>query len=817
MGCGASAAPQKYEAKSETAKTSGSAQEAKDPKKSEAVTLTKEQELTVEFLSNVPLFKGFQQAELSKLAASSVPRQFKAGDIVIRQGDSGNEFFVILDGLASVTIDGKVKPATLKKGNYFGEKALLHDEPRSATITADKPLSTLVISQEAFRSNGLINKVQFAHRKAIGGAGQRTAADMKKAVAAGSKSPEERQFINEAFKKNVNLQAFFQLKDDQVNEMIDVGWKEEVPEGKAIIQEGDIYAYFFYVIESGAFEVTMKDGDDDAGDSKLRRSRSVRSLGRGDSFGEMALLFLAPRSATVTSTEPSTVWVFDRYNVKRILMKVSEQRQMEFVRHLKKVEILSALMMEELKALAEALVEIHFAKGEVIMEQGSLGKTFYILIQGEVIVKEDGKEVRRLTADSKKGVTQTFGERALLNNDVRSATLEASTNAQVLAMDRDSFNLLLGPLEAIMKEQQSSDGQRGVSKNKVDEQQEKADKKEGKQVVKSALRHRAPKAPKGSAIPMADLKKVGLLGCGGFGVVELWQHKKTHESYALKGVSKGYIVKTGAQKDIINEKNILYMCDSPFIIGLHGTFNEKEMMYFLLEAALGGELFAMYNVNGFHGSEPHARFYIASVIMALEHLHSHRVIYRDLKPENVMLKETGHAKLTDMGLAKYCIGNTFTTCGTSDYFAPEIIKSQPYNIAVDWWTLGILLFELMSGYPPFEAHSQTQTYRKILEGIDKVKFPPKCRSIEVTTLIQKLCSANPQDRPPMRPGGIKNLSNARWYDGFDWDAFRNLKMKPPYVPSVQSTIDLSNFKARPDDKPPVLKYVDDGSGWDKDF
>lgn len=800
MGCGASAAPDK--------KYAAPASEA--PK-----ALDQDQASTLEFLSKVILFKGFQQAELTKLAASAVPRSFKSGNVVIRQGDSGNEFFVILEGEASVTIgdsDGKSKTvAKLNKGDHFGEKALLHDDPRTATVTATTALSTLVISQETFRSNGLINKVHFAHRKAIGGAGKRNAEDMKKAAATIQKSAEEREFLRAAFQRNANLQSFFQLKEDQVNEMIDVGWREDVPINTELITEGDIDADFFYVIESGSFDISVSEDKNNGGsapmETRLKRSKSVRVLNAGDSFGEMALLFLAPRSATVTSIAASKVFVFDRYNVKRILMKISNQRLDEFTRHLKKVEILAALMPEELKALAEALVEIHYSKGEVIMEQGSMGKTCYFLINGEVSVQIGGKEVNRLSANKKQGTTQIFGERALLNNEARSATIEATTTAQVLAMDRDSFDLLLGPLEAIMKEQAS--GARGASKNK-------ANPRGGKRERSKASNLDQPPAA-ACSIPMAELGKVGLLGCGGFGVVELWQHKNTKETYALKSVNKGYIVKTGAQKDIMNEKHILTMCKSPFIIGLHGTYNESQTLMFLLEPALGGELFAVYNCNGFHGSETHARFYIASVIMALEHLHSHRVIYRDLKPENVMLKETGHAKLCDMGLAKYVIGNTFTTCGTSDYFAPEIIKSQPYNAAVDWWTVGILLFELMSGYPPFEAQTPEKTYRKVLEGIDRVDFPPKCSGLDVTVLIKRLCSANPQDRLPMRPGGLKNLLNVKWYQGFEWESFKSQKMQPPYVPTVKSKTDLHNFVADPLDKPPQLKYVDDGSGWDRGF
>merc|ERR1719197_305823 len=156
-----------------------------------------------------------------------------------------------------------------------------------------------------------------------------------------------------------------------------------------------------------------------------------------------------------------------------------------------------------------------------------------------------------------------------------------------------------------------------------------------------------------------DLAKIGLLGCGGFGTVELWEHKKTHATYAMKQLSKGYIVKTGMQESVMNEKNILAMTNSLFIIKLWETFNGSQSLYFLMEAALGGELYATYHRKGFHGSEKHAKFYIAGVIAAFTYLHDRRIIYRDLKPENILLAGDGQFKLTDMGLAKFVIGRTY--------------------------------------------------------------------------------------------------------------------------------------------------------------
>jgi serine/threonine protein kinase len=386
----------------------------------------------------------------------------------------------------------------------------------------------------------------------------------------------------------------------------------------------------------------------------------------------------------------------------------------------------------------------------------------------------------------------------LLTEEPRAATVTVySDTAKALALDRDSFNMMLGPLEDIIRRDPNG-GQSNV-------------KKPG-----GAAGSVNPNDKPREKILRRDLTKVGLLGCGGFGTVELWEHKKTKDTFAMKALSKGYIVKTGMQESVMNEKNILMMTNSPFIIKLYETYNGSQTLYFLLEAALGGELYATYNRKGFHGSEKHAKFYAAGTVMSFDHMHKRRIIYRDLKPENLLMNKDGLMKLTDMGLAKFVIGKTYTTCGTPDYFAPELIASTGHTNAVDWWTLGVLIFELMSGHPPFESAYPMQIYSKVMKGISKVPFPPKCQGA-VGDLIKALLKKEPSERLSMRPGGIQNVKDHKWYSGFEWESFINLVMDVPYKPAVKSAKDIANFSARKEDMPRQIEYHDDGSGWDKDF
>jgi len=799
MGCSQSAgqAVKPVTVPPEKAATGGLTKAADDDKQA-AEEENKGYQQTMQFLSQVQLLRRLPKDEHPQLAAACLAVEIPAGETVIKQGDAGSEFYVIKAGEADVSVarDGSqpLKVATLKPGDYFGENALLRDEPRTATITAKTDLSLLKITREKFQELGLHEKLQFANRKAVGGGNRKVAVQEPS-----PKEEKERELIAEALLTNQNLRTMVTLDDQRVKQIIDVVWKEEVPSGKELIVEGDWVADYFYIVQDGSFEVFVtQEGDAShvqSAESALSPGDAtcVSTIGKGGSFGELALLYLVPRAATVRAVTDSVVWVIDRMSFKSIVAKVSDEKVKDYVKYLDRVELLDPLLADEKLAVAQALVEMHFEKDDVILRQGEPGTTFYIMYEGEVAIIKDGAESTRLEAKPSANRAQVFGERALLNVEPRAATVQVTSDtAKAFALDQDSFNLLLGPLSEIIH--RGADAQAAAGKTS------------------------APKGQlaSGEKILRKDLTRIGLLGCGGFGAVELWQHSVTGNTYALKGLSKGFIVKTGMQEGVMNEKNILMMTNSPFIIKLHATYNGSQTVYFLLEPALGGELYATYNRKGFHGSVKHAKYYVAGVVLAFEHFHERHIIYRDLKPENLLFDEAGHLKVTDMGLAKFVVGKTFTTCGTPDYFAPEVVASTGHTNAVDWWTVGILLFELLTGHAPFESAYPMQTYSKVMKGISKVPFPPSCQG-DVEVLIKGLLHREPCRRLPMKAGGTQNIKGTPWYAGFDWAAMQGLELEPPYKPVVRSKRDIANFSARKEDMPKYIEYKDDGSGWDKDF
>jgi len=251
---------------------------------------------------------------------------------------------------------------------------------------------------------------------------------------------------------------------------------------------------------------------------------------------------------------------------------------------------------------------------------------------------------------------------------------------------------------------------------------------------------------------------------------------------------------------------------NPFCIKLFGTYKDKNRLYFLLEPILGGELFTVLRARETF-NETTSRFYAASVVSAFEYMHSKNIVYRDLKPENLLLDGNGYIKVTDFGFAKELQGGrTFTLCGTPDYLAPEIVAGKGHGKGVDWWTVGILIFEMLAGFPPFYDEEPMKTYEKIMKG--QVTYPAHF-SKDARSLISKLLEHQPTKRLGVVNGGAKLIKSEPWFKGFDWDGLYKKKLKPEIIPSIKSQEDTGNFEAC--EAPHIDQYQDDGSNWDTEF
>ncbi|XP_022688430.1 cAMP-dependent protein kinase catalytic subunit PRKX-like isoform X1 [Varroa jacobsoni] len=307
----------------------------------------------------------------------------------------------------------------------------------------------------------------------------------------------------------------------------------------------------------------------------------------------------------------------------------------------------------------------------------------------------------------------------------------------------------------------------------------------------------------------SDLNVIKTIGTGTFGRVCLCRADDNY--YALKIMRIDDVIRLKQVDHVRNEKAILQQIEHPFIIKLLWTHHSQQALYMLLEFVAGGELFT-YLRNAGKFSNSAAVFYASEIVLALEYLHSKNIVYRDLKPENLLLDKSGHLKVTDFGFAKQLSDRTWTLCGTPEYLAPEIIQSKGHNKAVDWWALGILIFEMLCGHPPFYDDNPFGIYEKILAG--RIEWP-KLLDPVAKDLIKKLLVNERSKRLGSMKSGAGDVKNHRWFSNVNWAYLYMKRVRPPFVPSVSFDGDTTNFDEY-DEKELDLRDEADGGGDDDD-
>ena len=316
-------------------------------------------------------------------------------------------------------------------------------------------------------------------------------------------------------------------------------------------------------------------------------------------------------------------------------------------------------------------------------------------------------------------------------------------------------------------------------------------KKKNEDLLESFLANKDDN-PFGIKLKVTDFQKLKLLGKGSFGEVYLVKFKKNNKIYAMKILDKNDIIEKHQEEHTKIERDLLTRINCPFIVNIKFAFQDKDNLYIITDFMQGGELFFHLHKEKRFKDEK-AKFYIIEIILAIEYLHKNKMLYRDLKPENVLIDTNGHIKLTDFGLSKIIQKpkeKAYTICGTPQYLAPEVLSDKGYDCTVDWWSLGCVLYELLIGRSPFRillGDSLNEDFYK------KKILIPDYVSDEAQDLITKLLIINPLKRLGYGEDGAYKIKQHPYFKGINWDDAWNLKLKPPFIPNLSNETDLKYF------------------------
>jgi serine/threonine protein kinase len=285
---------------------------------------------------------------------------------------------------------------------------------------------------------------------------------------------------------------------------------------------------------------------------------------------------------------------------------------------------------------------------------------------------------------------------------------------------------------------------------------------------------------------VSTFEKIKVIGTGGFSTVYLVRKQLSNKFYAMKVIREGDM----KQKNMEQEIRIMARINNPFLVKLHVSFKTQKYLYFVMDFVNGGGLY-YYLEKEDSLDEERAKFYTAEILCGLEYLHSRGIVYRDLKPENILLSHQGHIVLTDFGLSKTGLvdkdSRTTTRCGTPYYVAPEIILGEEYTKAVDFWSLGVVLYEMLFGVPPFYSEEALGIYKKIVTNDYTID------SDQITENCDKLIRSLLADDQQKRLTEVEDIKNHPFFTGYDWEKLKHQVITPPFIPKVYGLDDTQFF------------------------
>jgi cGMP-dependent protein kinase len=741
---------------------------------------------------------------------------FEAGKIVFEQDRPSKSYYVVRSGLLEVIVHGR-RVNKIHSGEGFGELALLHDNPRSATVKCLEFITLWGIERQTFRkvieemntqiyeqNREFLDKVTLlqplsSHQKdslaaslvtlkfpagqkiiSEGETGQnlfivkegtvsilknnselgklhpgnyfgelallnntlRTATcvaqgGMVKCVALSRETLQKilGNQLQEIIEKNTALEAINKseslslLNRDQKDHIIRDIQQKTYKGGDIVIPVGTPCQSKLFIVLSGKLQL-----------ARTSQTYAEKATCIGDNFVSKNNTMEIKYEDDIIAGVDMKLGEMTKYQFEVSIGGKYEEvvKENAATNILRKVYLFSSLDSKTMKTLFGIINIQKYQHDQIILKENDPGEAIYIVKRGRVIITKNGNELRTVTK------FDYFGERSLLFENRVTATCIAFGNVTLWIIYKSDFLNIL------------TENMRQQLMKRIKYQDEK--------------------------VSLQNLIVIKLLGKGMFGKVYLVRPVDSYNLYALKAIPRRKIEKFYIQEHILREKRMLLHVDHPFIAKLIRTFKDEKRLYFLLEYVHGLTLnFIMTHVGLLSNSD--SQFYMGSLILVLEYLHERDIIYRDLKPENVMVDVNGYIKLIDFGTATDIKGRTYTLVGTPHYMAPEVIVGKGYNKNADLWSLGICLYEFLCGRVPFgeEEEDPYKIYEEILDMnlIFPIDIDPPADTAK--SLIQQLLSKFPE----MRTGGsIESIKKHEWFEGFDWEGLIKQTLVAPYTPDV---------------------------------
>ena len=690
---------------------------------SRALNNNQEIQKTIETLVEVPIFNALDDGLFSDTVLKFEIKKCKPEEVIVRDDQPATHFYVLMEGQIDI------------KSNWYG----VTKEGINERLSKSMSLPGQCFGDFEICFNQKHNQTYLA------GPDGATLLTLKLEYFENI-SKFLLQATDVTLRVNVlyTLPIFASLTEEQVKDVAESFDYEEFSEGSTIIKKGEKGNKFYFLKKGKISVLDMIDGE-------LKMVNQIRGHG---SFGELALLNDDPRNAFVVAETDVELYSLKRDDFRKLVNLANDSTAREKVmKILLSIESLSRLSKSDVSVLAETMECKKVTEGQKLVTTGTVNDKLYIISKGELVLTKKREMANQQATERVRLLPGNFfGEKALLKTEESTFDVTAARLSEVFVLSREIVEKACGSLEEIKQK----------DKQKTEEEEKLAN------------------------MGTDDFVDKGIIGRGAFGMVKLVMAKDSKKYYAMKSLVKHNIVKKKHQKHLVQEIKMLENLDHEMIIMLRKKWQDERYIYLLTDVCSGGDLYQeIRRSQGF--SEEVCKFYIACLISMFSHLRGKNIVYRDLKPENVLLDDFGYLKLIDFGLAKELKEGkkASTICGTPEYVAPEILLNEGYGPSVDIWSIGILLYEMITTKTPFASKTSKTVLSNILQK--KIHFTDK-KFTDISDECKDFIEGCLKKEKNLRLGArsMEELRSHAWFKSYsnaNWNAIDRKVYPAPYVPS----------------------------------